>query len=104
MDVASPELLALMKESLPGYVQKCFLTSGFDTEAAIAYMDADSITTIETFVHKRFSHDTSTHSKFLLTSSESSFEFTQGHKALILRFIKQVRENYYTKPKFSTAT
>ena len=47
-----PKLLVLMKERLPGYVQKCFLASGFDTEDAIAYMDADSITTMETFVHK----------------------------------------------------
>ena len=37
------------------------------------------------------------HSKFLITSSGSSFEFPPGHKALILRFIKQVRENYNTK-------
>ena len=39
-DVSSPELLSLMKERLPGYVQKCFLASGFDTEESIAYMDA----------------------------------------------------------------
>ena len=38
-DVSSPELLSLMKERLPGYVQKCFLVSGFDTEESIAYMD-----------------------------------------------------------------
>ena len=86
-----------MKERLPGYVQKCFLASGFDTEEAIAFMDVESITTMETFVDKRFSHDPSMHSKFLLTSSGSSFEFPPGHRALILRFIKQVRENYNTK-------
>jgi len=97
LDVAAPELLALMKERLPGYVQKCFLTSGFDTEEAIAFMDADSVTTMEMFAEKRYSHDPSMHKKFLLTSSGSSFEFPPGHKASILRLIKQVRENYNTK-------
>ena len=95
-DVAAPELLALMKEKLPGYMQKRFLASGFDTEEATAVMDVDSVTTMERFVEKRFSHDPSMYSKFLLTSSESSFEFPPGHKALISRFIKQVRENYNT--------
>ena len=27
-----------MKERLPGYVHKCFLASGFDTEESIAYI------------------------------------------------------------------
>jgi len=60
-------------------------------------MDVDSVTIMEKFVKKWFSHGPSMHSKFLLTSSESSFEFPPGHKALILRFIKQVRENCNTK-------
>jgi len=84
LDVAAPELLALMKERLPGYAQKCFLASGFDTEEAIAFMYANSVTTMETFVEKRFSHDPSMHNKFLITSS---FEFPPGHKSSILRLI-----------------
>ena len=79
-----------MKKRLPGYVQKCFLASGFETEESIAYMDADSVKTMETFVEKQFSHDSSMHSKFLSTSSGSSFEFPPGHKVLILN-------NYNTK-------
>ena len=53
-----------MKERLPGYVQKCFLTSGFES---IAYMDADSVKTMETFVEKQFSHDPSMHAQYVLT-------------------------------------
>ena len=85
-----------MKNKLPEYVQNCFLASGFDSEEAIVFMDADSVATMEIFVEKRLSHDPSMHNKFLLSSS-GSFEFPPGHKALILRFIKQVRENYNTK-------
>ena len=91
-DVSSPELLSLIKEKLSGYIQKCFLASGLDTEESIAYMDVHSVKTMKPFVLKQFSHDPSKHSKFLPTSSGSSFEFPPGHKVLILRFIKQVKE------------
>ena len=57
---------------------------------SIAYMDVDSVKTMETFVEKQFSHDPSMHSKFLPTSSGSSFELPPGHKVLILK-------NYNTK-------
>ena len=41
---------------------KCFLATGFDSEEAIAYMDEDSVKTMETFIEKRFSHDPNMHS------------------------------------------
>ena len=56
----------------------------------LTWIHADSVKTMETFVEKQFSHDPSMHSKFLPTSSESSFEFPPGHKVLILK-------NYNTK-------
>jgi len=48
----SPELLSLMKEKLPGYVLKCFLATGFNSEEAIAYMDTNSVKTMEAFIEK----------------------------------------------------
>ena len=56
----------------------------------LTWMHADSVKTMETFVEKQFSHDPSMHSKFLPTTSGSSFEFPPGHKVLILK-------NYNTK-------
>ena len=51
----------------------------------LTWMHADSVKTIETFVEKQFSHDPSMHSKFLPTSSGSSFELPPGQKVLILK-------------------
>ena len=75
----SPEMLALMKEKLPGYVLKCFLATGFDFEEAIAYMDKDSVKTMETFIEKRFSHDPNMHSQFSVGLGLPN-EFPPGHK------------------------
>jgi len=86
-----------MKEKLPGYVVKCFLASGYDSEENIACMDDDAITTIENFVEKRFSNESGMHSQFLPNNPGSVFEFPPGHKASIRRFIKQMKENYNTK-------
>ena len=85
-----------MKENLPGYVLKCFLAAGFDSEEAIAYMDTDSVKTMETFIEKRFSHDPSMHSQFS-DGLGVPFEFPPGHKVQIFSFIKQVKENYNRK-------
>ena len=82
-----------MKEKLPGYVLKCFLATGFDSEEAIAYMDTNSVKTMEAFIEKRFSNDPSMHSQFSV-DLDLPFEFPPGHKVRIFSFIKQVKENY----------
>ena len=82
-----------MKEKLPGYVLKCFLATGFDSEEAIAYIDTNSVKKMEAFIEKRFSNDPSMHSQFSV-DLDLPFEFPPGHKVRIFSFIKQVKENY----------
>ena len=77
LDCVSPELLSLMKEKLPIYVVKCFLVSGYDSEENISYMNEDAVNTMEKFIQKRFSHESSMHSQFLPSDPDSLFEFPQ---------------------------
>ena len=98
----SQELLSLMKLKLPGYVTKCFLASGFDSEEAIASMDVtingpeNSIKIMEAYIEKHFSHDPSMHSVFSFDHG-MPFEFPPGHKVRICSFVKEVKQNYNRK-------
>jgi len=95
---------------LPGYVKKCFLASGFDSEEAIASMEItgdgpeNSIKIMEAYIEKHYSHDSSMHSEFSV-GYEGPFEFPPGHKVRIYNFVKEVKQNYNKKnsPVFNSA-
>jgi len=104
------ELHLLMQKKLPGYVTKCFLASGFDSEEAIASMEMtgdgpeNSMKMMEAYIDKHYSHDPSMHSEFSIGLG-GPFEFPPGHKVRICNFVKEVKQNYNKKisPVFNCA-
>jgi len=73
------ELIEIMEKSLPTYVIKCFLNSGYSNTAAIVQMTSEgpqnSLDQIEQFILTYFLSDISCYSpKFVVDQEEKSFK------------------------------
>jgi hypothetical protein len=83
-----------MREKLPQYICNCFEVCGYDRVEAITEMTAKSISEIESYIEKKKMNLPSCMRDCHIDQASVSdpFEFPPGHKILISKFIKSVRE------------
>ena len=103
------ELLGLMENSLPMYVVKCFLYTGYDNIPAITQMVTEgpqnSIDEIEIFILKYYPGDKSCYPTTVVGSHNETmpitptFVFLPGHRFLINAFINDVKLKYAKKSR-----
>ena len=90
-----------MRDNLPPYIVRCFLTAGFDTTEVISSMDTsedtgNSISAIESFIMKYYPG----HKDLCCTPApapgvQQPFVFPPGHRIRITNFISEVKRKYH---------
>ena len=82
-NVATCDIVTLMKQRLPKYIVNCFMSSGYDEMEVISTMDTsdkehNSIDKIEKFIQRKYANSAE-HNPF----PSPAFEFPPGHRIQI---------------------
>ena len=99
------DVLSLTEDRLPRYVVNSLRATGYDELEVIASMDvtqgevSSCITTIEEYIERQHNSNTDMLLSCCLPESENSlhFEFPPGHRIIICKFVKEVKELYKGK-------